>query len=175
MPNTEKSSPELPESLPFSHPAALIATWFGTGLISKFPGTLASLATLPCAWLIMRDFGLNGLLIFVAVAFGAGLWASNVVVREMKDENADPGLVVIDEVAGQALTLCVVPPDLMLYFVGFVLFRLFDILKPWPISLCEARIKGGLGIMADDMVAGILAAILLALYSVSYQWPIRAF
>ncbi|MBT5658871.1 MAG: phosphatidylglycerophosphatase A [Rhodospirillaceae bacterium] len=172
---SKKSPPKLPESLPFSHPAALIATWFGTGLISKFPGALASLATLPCAWLIMRDFGLNGLLIFVITAFAAGLWASNVMVQEIGDEGADPGMVVIDEVAGQALTLCVVPPDLMLYFVGFVLFRLFDILKPWPISLCEARIKGGLGIMVDDIVAGIFAAICLSIYFFVYQWFISAF
>jgi len=69
--------------------------------------------------------------------------------------------VVIDEVAGQWLTLLVAPPDLLLYLAGFLLFRLFDIRKPWPVSWADQSLPGGLGVMVDDLLAGLYAALFL--------------
>ena len=73
----------------------------------------------------------------------------------------DPGWVVIDEVSGQWLTLAVVPPDFILYAVGFFLFRIFDIFKPWPIRTLEQKVPGALGVMIDDVAAAVYAAALL--------------
>ena len=145
--------------LPSLHPAALLATWFGAGLLPVAPGTWGSLAALPFAWAIATLLGQPALLIAAAIVFGVGWWAAEQVGRA--SGIADDGSIVIDEVAGQWLTLAVVPPSAAAYVLGFLLFRLFDITKPWPASAAERTIPGGLGVMADDIVAGIYAALLL--------------
>jgi phosphatidylglycerophosphatase A len=91
--------------------------------------------------------------------FCVGWWAAAQVGRA--SGIVDDGSIVIDEVAGQWLTLAVVPPSAAAYVLGFLLFRLFDITKPWPARAAERSIPGGLGVMADDIVAGIYAAVLL--------------
>lgn len=138
---------------------AVIATWFGVGHFPVAPGTAGSLAALPFAWLIMTYFGPLGLAIATGVVFVIGVWAADRYTRTRGV--ADPGSVVIDEVAGQWLALILVPPDLIAYAIGFALFRIFDVVKPWPISLLDREVKGGLGVMLDDLLAGALAAILL--------------
>jgi phosphatidylglycerophosphatase A len=147
--------------LPSLHPASLLATWFGAGLLPMAPGTWGSLAALPFAWAIATFFGQTALLIAAAIVFCVGWWAAEQVGRA--SGIADEGSVVIDEVAGQWLTLVVVPPSAAAYVLGFLLFRLFDITKPWPVSTAERRLPGGLGVMADDIVAAIYAAALLYL------------
>ena len=139
--------------------ARLIWTWFGFGLLPKAPGTWGSLAALPFAWFICSYGGYQILLLATAVIFAVGVWMSGIAAAESGAE--DPGEVVIDEVAGQWLTLVVVPPDFLLYAAGFVLFRVFDIWKPWPVSWVDRKLKGGLGIMADDILAGVYAAVIL--------------
>lgn len=137
----------------------LLATWFGVGRLPVAPGTWGSLAALPCAWALYRLGGSVALIAATVVVFCIGLWAADAYIAA--SENPDPAPVVIDEVAGQWLTLLVVPADLILYALGFVLFRLFDILKPWPISWADRNIKGGFGIMFDDILAGVYAGIIL--------------
>ena len=143
------------QELGFWHPAALLATWFGAGLLPWAPGTWGSLAALPCAWLIYAVFGPLGLAAAVGIVFVVGMWASAVYAGVTGAE--DPGAVVVDEVAGQWLTLLVVEPDMFLYAAGFLLFRIADILKPWPVSWVDRRLKGGAGIMVDDIFAAIYA------------------
>lgn len=140
------------------NPAAWLATWFGSGLLPGAPGTWGSLAALPFAWLILVELGPWALLAAAALVFAVGLWCS---ARYASGRGqSDPAEVVIDEVAGQWLTLTVaVPGELWHFAVGFVLFRFFDIVKPWPVSLAERRLAGGLGIMADDVVAAVYAII----------------
>ena len=157
--------PILPAGLGLGHPAALLATWFGAGLLPRAPGTWGSLAALPFAWFIRDGFGWAGLAAAAAFVFVVGLWASSVYARHAG--TPDPGAVVIDEVVGQWLVLVAVPTDPVLYAAGFVLFRVFDIVKPWPASWVQRAVKGGLGVMFDDVAAALYAG--AALFALS-RW-----
>lgn len=139
----------------------IILSWFGSGYSPKAPGTAGSLGALPFAWLIASTWGPTALIFagFIAAVVG---WASAAATPAAK---RDPGWVVIDEVAGQWLTLAIVPPDLLLYAIGFCAFRFFDIFKPWPIRTLERTIPGALGVMVDDLAAAVYAGALL--YAVS--------
>lgn len=147
--------------LPFRHPAVWLSTWFGVGLIRPMSGTWGSLAALPCAWALNWAGGPILLGAAVVWVFALGVWAAS--AYEEADGAKDPGAIVIDEVAGQWLTLVPFAPDIPTYVLGFVLFRLFDIVKPWPIRLLERRVPGGLGVMLDDLLAGALALVVLLL------------
>jgi phosphatidylglycerophosphatase A len=147
--------------LPIHHPAALLATWFGAGLLPGAPGTWGSLAALPFAWLIMTCAGALGLAAATGAVFLAGCWAAGAVVAA--GGSKDPGSIVIDEVAGQWLVLIMAPTDLVAYAIGFLLFRIADIVKPWPASWADRRVSGGLGVMLDDILAALYAAAALHL------------
>jgi phosphatidylglycerophosphatase A len=159
-------NPKIPTTLPVWHPAFLIATWFGSGLLPKIPGTWGSAAALPFAWAIMWFGGPWVLLGCATVAFAVGIWAAEVYSKHSGIKDAGP--IVIDEGAGQWLTL--VPAgmfagmDPILFIVGFILFRAADILKPWPANWADRALDGGLGVMLDDVFAGIYAG--LGLYAV---------
>lgn len=146
--------------MPLSHPSALIASGFGIGWLPWAPGTWASLAALPCAWLLREAGGTAALAIATAAVFVIGWWASARVVRA--GGARDPGWVVIDEIAAQWLLLLSVPQRLWLYIAAFLAFRLFDIWKPFPVSWCDRNIKGGFGIMLDDVAAALYALLLIA-------------
>lgn len=151
-------SPFQRPALPFFHPATLIATWFGSGLSRFAPGTCGSLAALPFAVALVWLGGPWALAVAACAAFLIGLWASARYISASRQK--DPGAVVIDEVAGQWLALVPVALDLRLYLVAFALFRVFDIAKPWPAGWFDRELGGGLGVMADDIVAGLYAAVL---------------
>jgi phosphatidylglycerophosphatase A len=148
-----------PLGLPFRHPAVMLATWFGIGLLPVAPGSWASLAALPFAWAIRSLFGFVGLAAASAVAFFVGWWASGIVAKATAVE--DPGAVVIDEIAGQWLVLLAAPLDPLAYALAFLLFRLFDTWKPWPARWADRRVKGGLGIVLDDLLAAVYALLVL--------------
>ena len=150
---------KLPPGLPFWHPAALISTWGGSGLLPKAPGTWGSLFTLPFAWVIASRYGGEGLLVVAAVTLLAGLWSSARYLRTSTSK--DPGTIVIDETAGQFLALAFVPLDFWWYLAGFILFRAADILKPWPASWADQTIPGAWGIMTDDIFAALYTMALL--------------
>ena len=141
----------------------LIATWFGTGLLPWVPGSWGSLTALPFAWALQRYAGVGGLGAAASMAVVAGCWASGRVARA--SGQADPGGIVIDEVAAQWLVLLAAPRDLIAYGLAFALFRVFDILKPWPVNWVERRFKGGLGIMLDDIAAAGYAVVAFRLIS----------
>ena len=137
-------------------------TWFATlcgiGFIPFAPGTLASLAALPFAWLILVTGDIDGLGAGIALAIAIGLWACDVTVSE--SGNPDPQQCVIDELAGQWIACMAAPLTLPGFATAFIAFRVFDIWKPWPISAAE-KAKGGMGVMADDLVAGFFALIVV--------------
>ncbi|MCP4328845.1 MAG: phosphatidylglycerophosphatase A [Alphaproteobacteria bacterium] len=146
----------------FRDPSALIATWFGAGLLPGIPGTWGSLAALPFGILLLVYTGAAGLFAAAVVLFFVGKWAADVYVRLSGDE--DPGPVVVDEVVGQWLCLMAIHTGAWWEFVlAFLLFRVFDILKPWPVDWAERRFAAGLGVMLDDVFAGLYAFISLAL------------
>lgn len=146
-------------------PSVLLATGFGVGLMPKAPGTWGSLLAVVLAWEIVGSFGPVGLALAGLGTFAVGIRVSNDCVRKFAAE--DPKQVVIDEIAGQWLVLAVAPaPDLITYGVGFILFRIFDIWKPWPVGWADSNIKGGLGIMVDDILAAGYAAVLLWAFTV---------
>ena len=155
--NFSVSSSKL--GLPWWHPAALIATGCGVGLLPFMPGTWASLAALPCGWIIRSFGGTAALAAAATAAFVLGWWAAAQVARS--SDHHDPGFIVIDEIAAQWLVLLAAPLDWRFYGAAFLLFRLFDITKPWPARLVERRVAGGLGIMLDDIVAALYALVLL--------------
>jgi phosphatidylglycerophosphatase A len=137
----------------------LVATWFGAGLLPITPGSWGSLAALPFAWAIVSLWGLAGLGVAAAIAFFVGWWAAATVAKASAIK--DPGAIVIDEVAAQWLVLLAAPPALLPYALAFLLFRIFDIWKPRPARWADRDIKGGLGIMLDDLFAAIYAIISL--------------
>jgi phosphatidylglycerophosphatase A len=149
------------------HPATLLSTWFWVGLIPRAPGTFGSLAALPFAWTIQTFWGPLALLAGALLVFAVGCWSSAHYIRDF--EESDPGEVVIDEVAGQWVACLLLPPDMpWAWLAAFVLFRMFDIFKPWPISVLDRRGRGGVGIMQDDMLAGLFAFILLQLFLILF-------
>ncbi len=144
----------------------LISTWFYTGLFPKAPGTFGSLATLPAVWVLAWLGGWPAVLVFAAAVSVIGVWAADGYAKELGRE--DPGCIVIDETAGQALTLLAAGTNLWLYLIGFGLFRLLDISKPGPIGWADRKIHGGLGIMADDIIAGFIGGAILA--GIRFYW-----
>ena len=168
----EQYCSSITHRLPLWHPAALLATWFGTGLLPISPGTWGSLVALPCAWAIRAQWGVTGLTAAIAITFVAGWWAAARVAKASPIE--DPSMVVVDEVAGQWLTLLPAPFNPLCWALAFLLFRVFDIWKPWPVRWADRHVHGGLGIMLDDLLAAVYAALaLLFLLAISGALGVR--
>ena len=138
-----------------------VATFFGAGLSPVAPGTVGSLAALPLAYFLLSiPTGLA--MLAIAVLFLMGVWASNAVEAAL--EQHDASLIVIDEVVGQCLVIVLLDVCLrglvdttLLLLLSFIAFRLFDIVKPWPVGWVDNEVEGGLGVMLDDAVAALLA------------------
>ncbi|MCK6417445.1 MAG: phosphatidylglycerophosphatase A [Alphaproteobacteria bacterium] len=137
----------------------ILATGFGLGLLRPMPGTWGSLGTLPLGYALSVAYGPTGLACAAIIVLLLGLWASGQVV--MRSGVKDDPRIVIDEIAGQFLALIPAGQDLQLIFFAFLFFRFFDITKPWPARRIDRHWPGALGVMVDDIVAGIYAALLL--------------
>jgi phosphatidylglycerophosphatase A len=138
----------------------VLGTWFGAGLLPVMPGTWGSLAALPCAWAIRSLWGIAGLAIAAAIVFAVGCWAAGTIAKSRGVK--DPDMIVIDEVAAQWLVLLPASLHPLSYALAFLLFRIFDIWKPWPVGWADRRIDGGLGIMLDDLLAAVYAALVFS-------------
>jgi phosphatidylglycerophosphatase A len=139
----------------FKNLNALIATWFGAGLLRPAPGTMGSLAAIPFGYAIVLLYGQVYLAIGAVVICIIGTVAASAYGK--KSGTVDDQSIVVDEVAG--IWIAAIPADknILLWAVAFFLFRLFDIWKPWPASFFDNRSKGGFDVMMDDVVAGIYA------------------
>ena len=142
-------------------PVHILAFGFGAGLAPVAPGTVGSLLGVLLAWLTL-DLGLLMQLGVAAGLFLAGIWICGESARRLGIH--DHGGIVWDEICGMYITLLVAPATISAWILGFLLFRAFDIVKPWPIRDLDHRLGGGLGIMLDDLAAALYAAVLLALY-----------
>lgn len=139
--------------------ARLIATWFYCGYSPAAPGTVGSAAAIAIAWLLRGhlrpyQFGILGVVLAIP-----GIWAAGVTADEVKSK--DPGIVVVDEVVGQWITLAgATALNWQSWLLAFALFRIFDIWKPAPVRQLE-KLPGGIGIVSDDMMAGVYGAVVL--------------
>lgn len=136
--------------------AYAIATWFGLGFSPIAPGTLGTLAALP-VYFALRGYGTIAVLAAAVAITLAGVWAAGVVARLIGTQ--DPQIVVVDEVAGVLVALAFAPHTMTAVVLAVVLFRIFDMTKPFPARAAE-RLPGGWGIVIDDVVAGAWAAVL---------------
>ncbi len=154
----------------------LFVTLFGIGKIKKIPGSIASLATTLFLFFLFHILNIspNIVLISVIIIFFISLYAVNIFIKDL--ENKDPKEIVIDEFIGQSIPLCLyevahnVPKEtaeiLKFYFIMFILFRIFDITKPFPVSYYEKNFKNSLGVIMDDVCAGVYVVAVLVLYMV---------
>ena len=136
----------------FAHPAHLIAFGFGSGLAPRAPGTVGTLLGLPLFWLIAAVTpDLTNRIILLLATFLLGVWACGRTGRALGV--ADHGGMVWDEIVAFALVLLFTPASWLWIALAFALFRLFDILKPWPIRFADTHLKNGFGVMFDDLLA----------------------
>ncbi len=144
----------LRQRVSMKNPVHFLALGFGSGLVPVMPGTFGSLAALP----ILYAMGFVSLQIFIVitvVSFLVGIYLCGKTAGDLKVH--DHGSIVWDEVVGMMVTFIAVPINPLSLLLGFLLFRFFDILKPWPIRVFDRRVHGGFGIMIDDIVAGAIA------------------
>ena len=139
-------------------PVVLIAVGFGSGLAPKAPGTAGTLIAIPL-FMLMQPMPLISYLLITTCLFIAGIWICTYTAEKLGVH--DHPSIVIDEIVGYLITMIAAPEGWLVMVIGFVLFRLFDALKPWPISWFDRNINGGLGIMLDDVVAGIAALVII--------------
>ena len=136
----------------------LLATWFGCGKLPRIPGTFGTLGAIPLVWLFSL-FGPMPYMLATLVFSIAAIFVSH--LYEVEGGEHDASEIVIDEVAGFLVTMVWIPFAWKYVLVGFVLFRAFDMIKPFPISYVDRQIKGGVGVVGDDLIAGILSNIIL--------------
>lgn len=156
--NSEYGNSRLTPRQILADPILLLAFGFGSGLAKKAPGTCGTLAAVPL-YLLMAQTGNLVYGVFTLLATVAGIWICGIAADKLGEH--DFGGIVWDEVVGYLITLWLIPFSWLNVILGFVLFRFFDILKPWPIKIADRRVKGGFGIMLDDVLAGILANLVL--------------
>jgi phosphatidylglycerophosphatase A len=138
----------------------LIATGFYSGYLPKAPGTWGSLVGILLFYL-MHGLSLPVYLAVVSSLFVVGSFVAGEAEKIL--DNRDPGVVVVDEIVGMLITMIAVPLEPLTMVLGFILFRVFDIAKPFPVNFFDRRLHGGLGIMLDDVVAGLYSLIILQL------------
>ena len=143
-----------------SNPWHFLAFGLGSGLAPKAPGTFGTLAAIPF-YLLLQHLSLPLYLLIVVVASVVGI---AICGRTSKDMGVhDHGGIVWDEFCGFWVTMIAAPAGWLWITIGFVLFRIFDIWKPWPVNLADKKVDGGLGIMVDDLIAGVYAFFCLQL------------
>lgn len=144
--------PQIPT--PFRSPVQFLAFGFGSGLSPKAPGTVGTLAAVPIYFLV-ADWPLWAYSLLVLVAALAGVWICQRASDQLQVHD-HPG-IVWDEFVGYWITMWAVPAEGLWMVIGFAVFRVLDIAKPWPISHLDRQVKGGFGIMIDDILAGVMA------------------
>ncbi len=154
----------------------LFVTLFGIGKISKIPGSIASLVTTVFLFFLFHvvNISANIILVSIVVIFFISLWSVSIFIKSL--DNKDPNEVVIDELIGQSIPICLyeiahegtkeTSQVLTFYFIIFILFRIFDIVKPYPVSYYDKNFKNSFGVVMDDVCAGLYVVAVLVLYMV---------
>ncbi len=154
---TMNKNPPLPGNF-WKHPAHLLALGFGAGYVPRLPGTAGTLVG------VLLYAGLQHLHIYIYIAvvlagIAAGIWLCDITARHLGVH--DHSAIVWDEITGYLITMFMAPSGWVWMLAGFILFRLFDIWKPWPVSVADQQVKGGVGIMLDDVIAGLYSLAIL--------------
>ena len=156
-----------------AHPAHFIALGFGAGLAPRAPGTAGTLAALGLYWVLAQALPPLAIAFLAVPLFFVGVWACGVAGRNLGAE--DHGALVWDEIVAFLPLAALASASLWLQAIAFLLFRLFDIWKPFPIRHFEARVKGGLGVMLDDLLAACYAYLVLAILVIAiHRLPMPA-
>jgi phosphatidylglycerophosphatase A len=153
-----KSGKAVPPGLVFGDPWCFLGFGFGSGLAPLAPGTFGTLAAVPIFWLMA------GLPLPLYAVITVGLFLAGIPICRRSEERlgvGDHSGIVWDEIVGYLITMATVPFSWPAAALGFVLFRAFDVLKPWPIRWLDRKVHGGLGIMLDDALAGLFASVCL--------------
>jgi len=145
------------------NPVHLLAFGFGSGAAPVAPGTFGTLAAVGI-YLLLPGMSVTVYCAFLLLTFLFGVWLCGKTAEDIGVH--DHGGIVWDEFVGYWLTMLLAPPGWLWIVVGFVLFRLFDVLKPWPIGWLDKKVGGGFGIMIDDVLAGLMALVCLQLLAV---------
>ena len=163
-----RDTPHVRPTLAFvaRHPAHVIAFGLGSGLIRPAPGTAGTLLALPLFWLLAPHLADGIFLLLIGVLFVVGMWACGRTGRALGV--ADHGGIVFDEIVAFLLVLVIIPHEPRWQVIGFLLFRLFDIVKPPPIRYLDQRIKNGFGVMLDDLLAAYYALLVIALWKLFF-------
>ena len=158
----------------------LFVTLFGIGKIGKIPGSIASLVTTVFLFFLFHvvNISANIILVSIIVVFFISLWSVSIFIKAL--DNKDPNEVVIDEFIGQSIPICLyeiahegtkeTSQVLTFYFIMFILFRIFDIVKPYPVSYYDKNFKNSFGVVMDDVCAGLYVVAVLVLYMVITSW-----
>ena len=133
----------------------------GIGYSPFAPGTCGSLIALPVSWLLTTKIGVFATASLIILLLLAGI----IIANKLIDQNKDPSWIVMDEFCGQLLVLIFFEISLLYYILSFILFRVFDILKPWPINLVDKRMKNSFGIFFDDILAAVYAILVIKLFN----------
>tara|TARA_B100000424_G_scaffold271135_1_gene272634 strand:- start:417 stop:911 length:495 start_codon:yes stop_codon:yes gene_type:complete len=153
-----------------------LITFFGLGRISKIPGSLTSLATVLILFFLLQILNLpaNLILFLIILIFFLSLYSINVYIKEK--DNKDPKEIVIDEFIGQSIPICLyeiahteskaISTTLTFYFIMFILFRIFDIVKPFPVSYYDKNFKNSFGVLMDDVCAGLYVVVIMVFYMI---------
>lgn len=136
--------------------ALILSSWFGAGLAPVASGTAGTLAAIPFA-VLASYLGKVSSAVFLGALIAIAFWSAEVARKRLGID--DPSEVVVDEVAGYCISIFLLPFTFLSFALGFLFFRAFDVIKPFPIGLIDKRVKGGLGIVLDDLVAGVFANI----------------
>tara|TARA_R110000868_G_scaffold3464_1_gene22252 strand:- start:973 stop:1461 length:489 start_codon:yes stop_codon:yes gene_type:complete len=158
---------ELRHRVSLKNPWHFLALGFGSGLAPKAPGTFGTLAAVPLVWLCSAYLPFSFYLILTVLFSIVGIWICGKTADDMQVH--DDSSIVWDEVVGMMITMLAVPLHWHTLLIGFILFRIFDIAKPWPISYLDKHVHGGFGIMADDVLAGVFALACMHL-GLSLNW-----
>lgn len=148
-------------------PMQFLASGFGSGCAPVAPGTFGTLAAVPI-WILLSFLSPITYAILVVAIFVLGCYVSEKASQEMGVH--DHGGIVIDEFVGYFITMFLVPLSWVNILLGFILFRIFDVLKPWPIKVLDRQVKGGFGIMVDDVLAGFMALVCMHLLLWGYAY-----
>ena len=142
------------------NPVHFLALGFGSGLIKPAPGTWGTLAAVPVYW-VLATLPISVFLLVILIGFAVGIYLCGKTASDVGVH--DHGAIVWDEFIGFWIAMIAIPFNWVNVLIGFILFRIFDIIKPWPIKVLDQKVHGGFGIMIDDVIAGVFACIILHL------------